>query len=78
MVAVASMSATEKEPEFARYAPTKLDAAVMPKAKAAAALKEQTVQEWLSDIANEASAKQLGIKPIKRLPPKPRKPKSSD
>lgn len=67
LVAIRNMS--QKPPvEWCRYSACKLDSQVLPVAKAAAALREQDVQEWLSDIANRESAKELNRKPIKRRP----------
>lgn len=62
---------TEKQ-SFCRYSPVKLDADILPLAKAAAALAGKTVQEWLSDVANESASGALSRKPVKRLPPKKR------
>jgi hypothetical protein len=64
------------ERQHCSYSSVKLDSDILPSVKAAAALSRQSIQDWLSDLANEAAAKRLGSKPIKRLPPPPpKKPK---
>lgn len=65
-------TAMSEEVEHCTYASIKLDDAVLPFAKAAAAIAGLSVQDWLSDLANEHSARALGRKPVKRRPPKPR------
>ena len=60
--------------EYVSYSPCKIDSQVLPLAKAAAALKSIHVQEWLSNIVNEAAAKELGMKPIKRRAVRPKPP----
>lgn len=71
---------SEKPVEFCRYSTTKIDSAVIGPAKAAALLDGKTFQEWLSDLANEESARQLKRKPVHRKPPPPRanKPRPRD
>jgi len=64
------MMETMDKSEHVTYSPCKIDSQVLPLAKAAAALALMPVQEWLSNIVNEAAAKQLGMKPIKRRPTK--------
>lgn len=65
-------SVMDKPPEYCRYSVAKVDVEVLVVAKAAALLDGKTIQEWLSDLVNEASAKSLNRKPVKRKPPKPR------
>ena len=55
------------------YVSMKVDDAILPLAKAAAALEGQSVQDFASDVLNSAAAKILGRKPVKRRPPPPRK-----
>lgn len=71
------MKPSEKK-EHAVYVATKIDADVMRRVKAAAALDGRTVQEWLSDVANGASSEAINLPPIKRKPqpPHPKRPKS--
>jgi hypothetical protein len=54
------------------YRTVLVDSEVIPLAKAAALLEGKHYYEWLSDLVNEASAKSIGRKPLKRKPPKPR------
>ena len=63
---------------FCTYVGAKLDDEVHPLAHAAAVLSGLSLQDWLSDVANEAAARVLKREPIKRRPPEPktRKPKS--
>lgn len=61
-----------EETKYVSYATIKIDDEVLPAVKAAAALSGQTVQEWLSDLANETAAKFLNRKPVKRRPVKGR------
>lgn len=73
--AVAPKMAKKSEPEFCTYASVKLDDAVLPLVRAAAALSgDVTVQEFLSDAAAFAASRVLGREPIKRraAPPKPK------
>lgn len=58
--------------EFRTYISMKLDRDVIPLAGAASKLAGQALQDWASDVLNEAASKVLGRKPIKRKPPKPR------
>lgn len=51
------------------YVSVKLDDQVLPLVKAAAALAHQTVQDWLSDLANAAASEQVGRNPITRREP---------
>ena len=63
------------EPAFCTYASVKLDDEVLPLVRAAAALSgDVTVQEFLSDVANEAASRVLKREPLKRrpVPPKPK------
>lgn len=60
--------------EYVSYSPCKIDSQVLPLAKAAAALKSIHFQEWLSNVINEAAAKEFGMKPIKRRPVRPKSP----
>lgn len=61
---------------YCTYASSKVDDEVYPLARAAAALRGQTTQEFISDVVNEAASKLLKREPVKRRPPEPRKPKS--
>lgn len=71
MSAVATMPKQHETPEaFCTYISVKIDTDILPLAKAAAALRKQSVQDFLSDIANEEAAKVLERNPIKRKPPK--------
>lgn len=63
------------EPDYCTYAVVKLDDQIVPLAKAAASIVGKKFQDWLSDLANEAAAKVLRLKPIVRRKPKPREPK---
>ncbi len=63
---------TEKKPEYSKYGSVKADVEVLRVVKAAASLDNKTVQEWVSDALNDASAKAVGRKPIKRKPPQPK------
>lgn len=54
------------------YSVVKIDSDILPLAKAVALLENKPLPEWLSDIVNDAAAKELNRKPIKRKPPKPR------
>ncbi len=65
------MSEKKRPPEHAIYVGTKIDVKVMRRAKAAAALKGQSVQEWLSDLANVAASEAIKEPPLKRDPPPP-------
>lgn len=57
---------------FAEYTGTKIDVEVLRLVRAAAALEGIRMQDWLSDVANEAASKVLGRKPLKRKPVKPK------
>lgn len=61
----------EEKQRYAEYVTTKLDVQVMRLVRAAAALDNKSVQDWLSDLANEPAARRCGEKPVKRLPPPP-------
>lgn len=63
--------------EFCTYVSIKIDDKVLPIVKAAAALDNQPVQEWISDQLNQLAASRANQKPVKRRQPKPRKPKSN-
>jgi hypothetical protein len=68
-----------KTPEkFCTYAGVKIDDQIHPLAHAAAVLSGQALQDWLSDVANQAAALVLKREPVKRRPPEPksRRPKS--
>ncbi len=58
--------------EYCKYITVKLDSEVQPLVKAAAVLDGTTLQEWLSNLANDGASKALGRKPIKRKPPQPK------
>lgn len=62
------MNEKEQAQELCTYTSVKVDDQVLPLAKAAAALAGQKVQDWISDFLNEAAAKALGKKSIKRRP----------
>ena len=65
--------ATVMESEYCTYANCKLDTQVLRLVKAAASLADQTIQDWLSDVANKEASKELGRKPIVRRESPPRK-----
>jgi hypothetical protein len=54
--------------ETCTYVSMKVDDQILPLAKAAGALQGQTVQEYASDVLNDAASKALGRKPLKRRP----------
>ena len=56
--------------DICTYVSVKIDDQILPLAKAAAALDGQSVQDWLSDLANAAASKRLRQKPIERRQPK--------
>lgn len=58
--------------EFCNYTTTKVDDEVLPLVKAAAALTGLKVQEFVSNVLNDAASKAIGRKPIKRKPPRPK------
>jgi hypothetical protein len=74
MSAVATIMSKESI-EYCRYSVVKIDSEVLPLVRAAASLEHKTLQEWLSDLANDAAARRTHEKPIKRKPPKPRAPR---
>lgn len=57
---------------WCQYTGTKIDVEVLRLVRAACALRGIRMQDWLSDLANEAASKELGRKPLKRKPIKPR------
>jgi hypothetical protein len=63
---------------YCTYSSVKVDAALVWRAKAAAAKARKTIQEWLSDLVNAEAARELGEKPVRRLPPRPRKKRGDD
>lgn len=65
----------EKDTEYCVYVTMKIDRDVLPFIKGAAGVERKTVQEYASDVLNEAAAKKLGQKPVKRKPPEPKKTK---
>jgi uncharacterized protein (DUF1778 family) len=66
------MSEPESTEEFCTYVSVKIDDQVLPLVKAAAALAGESVQDWLSDLANAAASKAVSRKPLRRRP-KPKK-----
>lgn len=64
----------KKQSEYCRYTTVKVDVEVMPFVKSAAALAGKSVQEFVSDLLNEATPKASGHKPVKRKQPPPRRP----
>lgn len=71
----APLMSTEKQ-DVCTYTGTKIDDAVLPLARAAAALSgDITVQEFISEAVNQVASKVLNRKPIKRRPA-PTKPHS--
>lgn len=70
MSLVASMTMSEEQEQLCTYASVKIDDEVLKRVKGAAGLAGKSVQDYLSDLANEASAKDLGKKPLKRRPHK--------
>lgn len=73
-VALAMAKDKPEKPKYCTYSTVKLDSEVLLKARAASSLKGRRLQEWLSDLANEAAAQELGHKPIVRRRPPPRRP----
>lgn len=70
-----SNGATTVTQEYCRYSMTKIDSEVLSRARAAAELDGKTLQDWISDVINEASADVVKRDPIKRKsnPPHPKK-----
>lgn len=68
--------AKSKPTDHCTYVGTKIDDQVLPLARAAAALSGKDAQDFISDVLNEAASKILNRPPIKRRPPKPKKPTS--
>ena len=66
------MAKKETEQPHCTYASVKIDDKILPIAKAASSLQGKSVQEWLSDLANQAASKFLGRDPIIRRPIKKR------
>lgn len=62
---------SEPKQQYASYVTVKLDVQVLRLVRAAAALEGKSVQDWLSDLANEPAARRVGEKPVKRLPAPP-------
>lgn len=61
--------------EVAEYTMVRIDVAVLPRARASAALSgDVSVQEFISDVVNKAAAEILRMEPIKRRPAPPRRP----
>lgn len=73
MLVAEAMTEETSEDEYARYATCKVDVDVLAICKAAAALDRKKLQEWISDHLNLIASKELGRKPVKRLPPPPRR-----
>lgn len=63
----------EMAEEYCVYASVKMDVALINLAKQAAAKSGKSIQEWLSDVVNDAASRQVRERPVKRLPPRPRK-----
>lgn len=61
-----------KPKEYCRYRSAKVDVALTMRIKAAAAMSNKSVQEYISDALNADSAKVVKEPPLKRLPPPPR------
>ena len=76
-LAVATPMAKKTQPEsnqqFCEYTSLKIDVALLKRLKHAAVDSDSTIQEKASDLLNNALAKELGVEPIQRLPPKPRR-----
>jgi hypothetical protein len=70
---VATVAKDDDTGAYCTYSSVKLDSALVWRAKTAAAKAQKPIQEWLSDLVNEATARELREKPIHRLPPRPRK-----
>lgn len=64
-------------PEYCRYRSAKVDVALTNRIKAAAALSNKSVQEYISDALNADSARIVKEAPLKRLKPPPRPPRES-
>jgi len=75
---VATMAEDKHQSEYCTYASLKIDSEVLAVVKFAADLAGQKVQEYVSDIMNEISAKATNRKPVKRRPPRPRRPRRQD
>lgn len=74
MAPVATKHMPKKSTDVCTYASIRIDDEVLPIVRAAAALSgDITIQEFLSDIANEAASRVVKREPIKRrpAPPKP-------
>lgn len=62
----------ENKQRWCEYTGTKIDAEVLRLMRAACAIEGVRMQDWLSDLVNEAASEILGRNPIKRKPPKPK------
>jgi hypothetical protein len=67
---------SEKKPEYCTYTSVKLDSELIRPAKGVALLLNTTLQEWLSDLVNDAVSEFTGKPPAKRrkAPPPGRPP----
>jgi hypothetical protein len=73
VVTVAVPFMAKKTPqEFCEYVSVKMDEAVHPIARAAAALAGISTQELISNAVNEVASRLLKRDPVKRLPPRPK------
>lgn len=73
MFTAAVAMSKSKEEKFCTYTSIKIDDEVARLIRGAAGLAGQSVQDWASDILNDAAAKALNMNPVKRR--KVRRPK---
>lgn len=76
---VSRMAESSESQKFCRYTTVKIDSDLLPVLRIAAAMSEQKIQDYLSDLVNENASKKANRKPIKRKlppPPKQRGPKA--
>lgn len=82
MSPVALMPESSKKSEYCIYTSLKIDVDVLNVVRAAASLDGgKLMQEWASDVLNQAASKAIGRKPLARKPPPPGKkrgPKTGD
>lgn len=73
MSLVATMTKkAEETTDYCTYGTVKVDEEVMYLVRQAAPKMRKSVQEYVSDLLNQAAAADLGAKPVKRKLPKPR------
>ena len=73
----ATMTKPQPEEEnYCTYTSVKIDDEVARRVRGAAGVAGESVQDWVSDVLNDAAAKILGLKKIQRR--KVRRPKTGD